>query len=98
MRLDARDPGFSGIWWVYDVPACRVVKQVIWIDTDTAQLGLYPEPCWVIDDYREIKVEQRKKIELVGRTFLLDPLDDADGLESVTVISHPVPTTEEVKA
>lgn len=98
MRLDARAPGFHDVWHVYDVPACRLVKNVVWIDTDTAQLGFHPEPHRVIGGYLEIKVEQRKKIELVGRTFLLDPLEDGEGLDAVTVTSSPVPTTEGVPA
>lgn len=99
MRLDARSPNYpGGSWFVYDVPACRMVKQVVWIDTDTAQFGFHPEPSRVIGGDWELKVEQRKKIELVGRTFLLDPLEDGDGLEAVTMTPHPVPTTEGVPA
>lgn len=94
MRLDARSPGFRGVWWVYDVPACKIVKNVVWIDTDLAQLGFYPEPFRILRGEIAMQVEQRKKIELAGRTFLLDPIEDGIGSHEETTLDLKTPSNE----
>lgn len=79
MKLDAREQSFSGPYWVYDVPAACMRQRVIWVDTGVAEIGFYPEGCRP-DSFGDmpIQVERRKKIDLVGRTFLLDPIEDSD--------------------
>lgn len=79
MRVDARSPGYRDCYWVYDVPAAKMRKDVVWIDTDTAQLGFYvPEVFLQLGEM----VERRKKITLVGKTFLLDPIEDGEPEEA----------------
>lgn len=91
MRVDARVRNFSGPYWVYDVPAASMRRQIIWVDTDSAEFGFHPNGSrpnasgeW------PIQVERRKKIELVGRTFLLDPIEDSDAgdIDAIEAVSQ----------
>lgn len=86
MRVDARDPGFQAPYFVFDVPRCVQLKYVVWVDTDLAQYAAHKEnpsmPEMLSGDYFEVK--QAKKIELVGRTFFIDPHEDPDAEDAET--------------
>lgn len=88
MRVDARVKPYDGPYFVFDVPSCQMIKRAIWVDTDSAQVGVGTGEFLLFAE--RISVKQAKKIELVGRTFLVDPHEDA-GEQEETLAWLPVP-------
>lgn len=74
MILDARkgDKGYR----CYDAKACRVVRDVVWVDDETAQWGQ-----WATRDYqREIEVNQEESISIYKdlKLVVFNQVDDRE--------------------
>lgn len=79
MRIDVRAmPWEDGRWFVWNVELCCVLPFTVWVDDDTAQYGVRPHP------RAAPLTRQARRIQILfeTHTVLINPLDDAEMLES----------------
>jgi hypothetical protein len=87
MRYTAYN-GYS-TYEVWDCQACRALRRIQWVETDTARYGEYSDA-----DMRDVITVQRKRIELVGRVFMVDPIEDEPEKEVADTNARHVPESE----
>ena len=80
MILDARKGDYRTwrSWRVYHAEECRMLKNVVWVDSDTAQWGESPQLFTVVDGEPVIHIHQARKIEIyVDRQLvIINPVPD----------------------
>lgn len=71
-------------WCVLHVPTCRTLKNVVWVDDETAQWGEFTGK--VSGFHWEEATHQAKKIVILPQRqlILIDPVEDADDQDIVT--------------
>ena len=76
MRLDARKGDLN--WTVYHAEECRVLKQVVWIDDETAQWWEHLEPVRVEGHEIPGRLCRARKILILPehRLVIINPLED----------------------
>lgn len=79
MRLDARS-GQCGQHLVWDVRKCREVKNVVWVDDESAQWGEYTGAITNFELNITTHQEDRITIYRERRLVLFNEIDDQGGL------------------
>lgn len=71
-------------WHVLHVPTCKMLKNVVWVNDETAQWAELTGNAR--GHYWEEVTHQAKKIVILPqrRLILIDPVDDADDQDTVT--------------
>lgn len=75
MRLDAREG--DGGYYVFHVPTCRPVPDVLWVDDETRQYFVVAAYLMASDVYvGEVETAERIIIDQQRKLVLIDPVDD----------------------
>ena len=74
MRIDARTANYYG-WSVYHAEECRFLRNVVWVDSDTAQWG--EAPLQLIDeDFIETRQAKKIAIYMDRKLVIINPVPD----------------------
>jgi hypothetical protein len=92
MRLDARTMPIARRFAVWDVPRCRRLTNVVWVDDRTARYGQLLIPIVIVEGTAATRIVQVKRIHIALEAFLvlIDPVDDDATDEAAAVASRSV--------
>lgn len=79
MRVDADTyPGKR--WTVWDVPACRALARVMWVDDETMQVAVHGVPVRLQAGAILVDVQQRRRVVVLPEQslVLVDPVDEEE--------------------
>lgn len=76
MRLDARKGDIH--WSIYHAEECRLLRYVLWIDSDTAQWCDVVQPMKLVDGELVTHTHQARKIAIYEdrRLVIINPIAD----------------------
>jgi hypothetical protein len=92
MRIDAREPGFTGRWLVWHAEQCRELRYVAWVDDGSMCYGQYVHPFVLSGGAPVVETRQAKRIVIIpaSRVVVINPVDDADEAGLLECISASV--------
>lgn len=87
MIIDARKPG-NYCWTVYDAKRCQSVKNVVWVNDETAQWAGYIKPYVVVGHDLLLTIQQEDRITIYPekRLVIFNEIETEEPATEVGVI------------
>ena len=80
MLLTAQNPAHR-CYQVWHVPSAKRLERVLWVDTDTAEVGQFLYPYTIVGNVMQTTTTRFRKVQVVGKVVLVDPIEDGESLD-----------------